>query len=840
MDVVRIQVPGVGGATAEEMLGEDPRQVGGDEHAGFYVASGGDGKIEVYEWGRLTSGPTTSAGWWILLPFSLLNVAGWMFPAGPVAETGHGDAWEPGSDEERPLLSGLWWARLLVVLGGGLLTALYLVWLSATFVGLVALGCGEDPACADRGPLQLLLRLDGDPVWRLALGITVTLLVWLGLLWYVQRSHTLEWFERPERRALSFVKKGRGYQSRLSRNTGLDDSRFWYRWGEYRRLWRWHLFTSASTIGAVAGASYAVLRANGRLDGSHPWGWALGVPLTVLVIGFALVSDSERSPDSGEQRPARPFAWTLLWGVLYALVALGAAFGIARWTPGPVEEAASGAAMLVLVVRVLSATLFGLAYVLLLLQLGRWAAGQRGLDRMLMPLFAAAFAVMVAGGGLGSVYVLTGRFLLGVEGFGLMGVDTVFPDILLLSAIVALVVLYIRHLSRRMPYGPIIRQYFRDQPVVDDRMEPIWPEKIAPTLDRRQWRWVKRIRSKRGLSEFGRSAPWVLTLVTVLAFAVQVFEFFRVGSDWTDPASVPLFGMKTLAALHPWSAAVIVFYIFPGISIVRLALRNRKDRRGVAKVWDVISFWPRRFHPFGAPSYAERAVPEVRERVKRHLGEGRGVVLASHSQGTVVAYAALQSLAGETQPIEEAEDVTLAQLRRVVPEQAPEPVQYQKFVDVLQSEAETAKARRRRTPKDVDLGRVALVTYGSPLSQLYGPNFPAFFGVDGSFQELRDRLARIAGAPAWRNFYRPTDYIGKRVFVAPGGLLRDEAGNVIPPAEPADACPVAPKPGKEPDVYVCEADWALFPAKSHSGYEKEPQVAEWVRYLEASFKRRRK
>ncbi|MDP2623441.1 MAG: hypothetical protein Q8Q29_06565, partial [Actinomycetota bacterium] len=60
MNVIKLFVPGVGGATAEEMIRGRPTQIAGDERAGFFVGEA-DGSSEVYEWGRLTSGPTTSA-----------------------------------------------------------------------------------------------------------------------------------------------------------------------------------------------------------------------------------------------------------------------------------------------------------------------------------------------------------------------------------------------------------------------------------------------------------------------------------------------------------------------------------------------------------------------------------------------------------------------------------------------------------------------------------------------------------------------------------------------------------------------------------------------------------
>jgi hypothetical protein len=58
--------------------------------------------------------------------------------------------------------------------------------------------------------------------------------------------------------------------------------------------------------------------------------------------------------------------------------------------------------------------------------------------------------------------------------------------------------------------------------------------------------------------------------------------------------------------------------------------------------------------------------------------------------------------------------------------------------------------------------------------------------------------------PAWRSLWRPTDYIGQRVFIAPGGVLD-------PPDDRADIC-------------VPEALQPLFPPESHSDYEREHQL----------------
>lgn len=166
--------------------------------------------------------------------------------------------------------------------------------------------------------------------------------------------------------------------------------------------------------------------------------------------------------------------------------------------------------------------------------------------------------------------------------------------------------------------------------------------------------------------------------------------------------------------------------------IGRSAYRDRPTRQAVGALWDVGTFWPRVAHPLAPPSYAERAVPQLSARVALLCRENTDVVLSGHSQGSVLAAATVWQL-----------------------------------------------------PTDC-LGRIALITHGSPLDRLYARYFPAYFGPV-PFADLRGRVSQ------WRNLWRLTDAIagpvrlrdgsGARSTVEPAGPLPDPRSYDAPPGE---------------------------------------------------------
>ncbi|NEA38303.1 DUF2974 domain-containing protein, partial [Streptomyces sp. SID11385] len=159
---------------------------------------------------------------------------------------------------------------------------------------------------------------------------------------------------------------------------------------------------------------------------------------------------------------------------------------------------------------------------------------------------------------------------------------------------------------------------------------------------------------------------------------------------------------QTCQALGSWltGLAALLFLAFG-----RRAYRDPNARRTIGILWDVGTFWPRAAHPFAPPCYAERAVPDLTWRMATWTARTGGrLVLSGHSQGSVLAAAAAWQLPPRVR------------------------------------------------------GRIALLTYGSPLERLYGRWFPAHFGPT-ALAGLHTDVAH------WTNLYRATDPIGGPVRV---------------------------------------------------------------------------
>ncbi|MEU0237008.1 hypothetical protein ABZ234_04900 [Nocardiopsis sp. NPDC006198] len=278
--------------------------------------------------------------------------------------------------------------------------------------------------------------------------------------------------------------------------------------------------------------------------------------------------------------------------------------------------------------------------------------------------------------------------------------------------------------------------------------------------DRRTWE-IARARAAGRMTEV---LPSVMVALLLPAGALGVLALYsaltgNLGAG-PVPAATAVAGGAQGVAQGTVSGLIGVGSLLGGASLVALALigrsayRDRPTRQAVGALWDVGTFWPRAAHPLAPPSYAERAVPQLSARVARMTREDTDVVLSGHSQGSVLAAATVWQL-----------------------------------------------------PSDC-LGRIALITHGSPLDRLYARYFPAYFGP-GPFADLRERVS------VWHNLWRVTDAIAGPVRLrdASGGegdLLTVEQAEPIPDPRGYDA---PPGEARRPEIL------------GHSDYTGDPAYA---------------
>lgn len=188
------------------------------------------------------------------------------------------------------------------------------------------------------------------------------------------------------------------------------------------------------------------------------------------------------------------------------------------------------------------------------------------------------------------------------------------------------------------------------------------------------------------------------TLVLLVGSAWVAFDRHRRAWSWQPTLTFPV----TVAR---WSFLALIGFMV--LSLVK-SRANPESLRRVGNVWDVVSFWPRSFHPFAVRSYAERAVPELQQLLLDHP-LGCGAVVVAHSQGSVLVAAAL----------------------------AP------------------------YTTAAVERG-IRVVTFGSPLRSLYSRAFPHF--VPAAALTPGFEVSPLLGAIPWQNAFRYTDHVGRSLF----------------------------------------------------------------------------
>ena len=174
-----------------------------------------------------------------------------------------------------------------------------------------------------------------------------------------------------------------------------------------------------------------------------------------------------------------------------------------------------------------------------------------------------------------------------------------------------------------------------------------WAAPRVETLD-------KKIARSRSLAAFVHAMEPATALlgmllgVAIVAGLVWAWMAFAQFLPSLGAPSDPDRGVAGFVGLTAWMITVVGVLLAVVVGVVGV-LRSKPGF--IAIVWDITCFLPRTAQPFGPPCYAERAVPDIAQRLHDWLAGSpdRHAVLAAHSMGGMAAVAALALLA-ETDP----------------------------------------------------------------------------------------------------------------------------------------------------------------------------------------------
>jgi len=779
---LELLVHGVGGTTPEVML-EDPHlvQLTGDAVAGTYrrwsdrdadaptqpagqpgtgttsgTTSGttgtgtgttGTGTVEeAYSWGGLTSGSAGRALWLLLLPFMLANLAHWMRPAAPRTLRAQG-----GYDLAVRLIA----LSLTVLLTGCACEAA---------LDLLAWQCAGTASCAAQHSWLGFAAAAHGGWWSLpGRRLALAALAPLGMVAALWRLSHLTWASYEAQRPAATGSRTDGPPMQMPG--------FWYGMRLVRRLRTIHVAAGLLTVAlaVLLPALSEDRRTGGALRAAD---WTLLALLLALAVGVlvALARSSRletEQDDRPDALPMRGLHWAAL--ALLALVLLDAARARTGWRsagrlPGSGDLFDALCLLQLLLVLLLAAAAMLLRRGGAAVGTGPAAATNPAADPATNP---AADPVVVPGPGqpvpggdeafggpdgpalrglagpvtamlgigLGNLFtagsvVWTAGWLMGK---GTLGLTLPGPPQLLIWHSTGLPVLALLLLA---PLGVLLARMLRRKRALEPQVEAAYP--TGAPHRRTRTAQIAGALAKAALLD---SAPLLVGALALLAFLLAAGALVGALVEGRTPA---LAAARTPAVVHAAATALqslggwlVGAFLLALIALGHRAYKSVTTRRTVGVLWDIGTFWPRAAHPFAPPCYAERAVPDLDWRIRTWLAADpeRRLVLSAHSQGTVLAAAAIWQLDPQTR------------------------------------------------------ARVALLTYGCPLRRLYGRFFPNFMGVTDLERLHQD-------APHWRNLFRVSDPIGGpvRVPVPAGGRPVDAPPLVDPLAYDRDATHPLPVP----------------------------------------------
>jgi hypothetical protein len=689
--VTELRVHGVGGTPPDAILGDlAPEQASGDQIAGFYRSAdhhadpsdqttGGDADrhVECYSWGGLTSRSKVRVLWLALLPFLFGNLAGWM-----CSVRTRRSGWRFKLHRLSHGLSGLALTVNAVLLA---------VLISADLLAYQAVRAGRAGNQWWLAPLGWH-DVAGYPARQLLIGVLVPVLFLLLLAVLARRSWRYEEVRPPYHGATP--PPARQVAASALRG-GLADPQFWDGEGSVRSLTHVHLAAAAGFLAVTLGVCAKLLTVSGTAHWIVLWWIAVGAGGVAMAGAVAyLVSDAlgyllARAPvvlliaGVAGLVSAGLFAWLQPSGPAGPAASLPGMAGVVGWTVLAIAVALTLALVsMILGLRGSRGTLTGGPFVTLAMGFVLLNAVLLGVGIWVAHLVGPVTSDAAAAAGARAIYV---PYLI-TSGIPLVAWAA-------LAAVVVFGLVEVGRWWRVRQLPSAMHDAYRDQAraFVDDQLgaPQIW---YQSALEPDQ-KWERKVARTQFMARVPLDASWLLwgMILAQVTVTLCVWQFHV-----QPPVVIRNIGLSVAGLILP----ALMGFLYSAWS-------DPTKRRTVCVVWDVGTFWPRSYHPLSPPCYCERAVPELQRRMWWLRDHGGRVMLVAHSQGAMLATAAL------VQPDCRAHD-----------------------------------------------DRPSLITFGSPVVKLYAWGFPAYV--------TRSLLTALApggpgGVEDWRNYFYPTDPIGGAV-----------------------------------------------------------------------------
>jgi hypothetical protein len=541
--VTELRVHGVGGTLPEAMLDDrDVHQVTGDTTAGMWrgadrtTPSGNRWHREAYSWGGLTSRALTSALWLILLPFALINLAGWMALGRPRRSGGRVD-WRIGYQQSllRTIALGATWT--------------YVLFAAQIAMDLGAWQCTQVSRCRLRTWPDTVVHLDalaGHPARAVVLAASAPLLLIATLhMLTVTTRRNYEAYGSPhadgqpgsspddpdERREFSPA------QATLSVKS------FWRGAAYDPHSHRLHVLSSIVVVAML-------LLAVAHKDGRHPVQvqvavWACGVMLALAAVAAGW--------DRLQRRLLRTEALLVTARVL--------SFGMLIWaaalawlqpasSAGDPQQAAPDVMPGILTayyILIVSTYTLGILHGVVALagRIAAWRAGAAQPSGHRLPLVPGPFTTMSIG--IWLLFAVWAGFLIfvaqwlsprAVSDEGAISNRLVYPVIyegiveltiawIVVLAVVLAVILGSQYLILRLSNNPSAPPPLTRELSVWSRMALPGGAQAAQPLDRTPWRptpWLRRVRTRKWLANVGRWIEYTLGAAAII-FTVTAIGF---------------------------------------------------------------------------------------------------------------------------------------------------------------------------------------------------------------------------------------------------------------------------------------------------------------------------